>query len=122
MVAGNRHYWSRSARYGLWYWYLGNSWDMRGASRVHGIDIDTWCIENTLENAERNQSKMTAEIGGADAIEGTFDTICANINLNVLLADMNAYVGALKEEGRYSSAVFMRKTFLHFVNLHRLRG
>ncbi|MEL0295387.1 MAG: 50S ribosomal protein L11 methyltransferase, partial [Cryomorphaceae bacterium] len=52
---------------------LGILADMRGASRVHGIDIDTWCIENTLENAERNQSKMTAEIGGADAIEGTFD-------------------------------------------------
>ena len=78
---------------------LGILADMRGASRVHGIDIDTWCIENTLENAERNQSKMTAEIGGADTIEGTFDTICANINLNVLLADMNAYVGALKEGG-----------------------
>jgi ribosomal protein L11 methyltransferase len=72
---------------------------MRGAAKVHGIDIDTWCIENTLENAERNSSTMTAAIGGAAAIEGTFDTICANINLNVLLADMNAYVRALKEGG-----------------------
>lgn len=78
---------------------LGILADMRGAAKVHGIDIDTWCIENTLENAERNQSKMTAEIGGADAIAGTFDTICANINLNVLLADMNAYVQALKKGG-----------------------
>ena len=78
---------------------LGILAEMRGASRVHGIDVDTWCIENTLENAQRNQSKMTASLGGAEAIKGTYDTICANINLNVLLADMKSYVHALKKGG-----------------------
>ena len=78
---------------------LGILAGMRGAAKVHGIDIDSWCIENTLENAQRNQCPMTAVQGGADAIEGTFDTICANINLNVLLADMEAYVRALKDGG-----------------------
>jgi len=78
---------------------LGILAGMRGAARVHGIDIDSWCIENTLENAQRNQCSMTASQGGADAIVGTFDTICANINLNVLLADMEAYVRALKDGG-----------------------
>ena len=78
---------------------LGILAGMRGAAKVHGIDIDSWCIENTLENAQRNQCTMTAVQGGADAIEGTFDTICANINLNVLLADMEAYVRALKDGG-----------------------
>ena len=78
---------------------LGILAGMRGAAKVHGIDIDSWCIENTLENAQRNQCTMTAVQGGADAIAGTFDTICANINLNVLLADMEAYVRALKDGG-----------------------
>lgn len=78
---------------------LGILAEMRGASKVHGIDIDSWCIENTLENTQRNQCSMTATQGGATSIEGSFDTICANINLNVLLADMEAYVGALKEGG-----------------------
>ena len=78
---------------------LGILAGMRGAATVHGIDIDSWCIENTLENAQRNQCPMTASQGGADAIKGTFDTICANINLNVLLADMEAYVRALKDGG-----------------------
>ena len=40
---------------------------------------------------------MTASFGGAEAIKGTYDTICANINLNVLLADMKSYVHALKK-------------------------
>ncbi|MDC1022475.1 50S ribosomal protein L11 methyltransferase [Schleiferiaceae bacterium] len=78
---------------------LGILAEMRGASNVHGIDVDTWCIENTLENARRNQSKMTATIGGAEAIEGLYDTICANINLNVLLGDMKSYVQSLKKGG-----------------------
>lgn len=72
---------------------------MRGASHVHGIDIDTWCIENTLENAERNSIEMSAEVGGADALSATYDVICANINLNVLLADMHSYVKALNSGG-----------------------
>lgn len=78
---------------------LGILAGMRGASHVHGIDIDTWCIENTVENAERNSIEMSAEVGGADALSATYDVICANINLNVLLADMDSYVKALNSGG-----------------------
>ena len=78
---------------------LGILAEMRGAYRVHGIDLDSWCIENTLENAERNQSKMTASLGDAESIKDTYNTICANINLNVLLSDMKSYTGSLKKGG-----------------------
>jgi len=78
---------------------LGILAGMRGAAHVHGIDIDTWCIENTLENAERNGIEMSAVEGGADALEAQYDVICANINLNVLLADMNRYVESLSSGG-----------------------
>ena len=72
---------------------------MRGASHIHGIDIDTWCVENTLENAQRNAIAMSCDQGGAEAIKDTYDLIYANINLNVLLADMDAYVAALADGG-----------------------
>ena len=71
----------------------------RGAAAIHGIDIDTWCIENTLENAQRNNVEMTAEVGGAGALSDIYEVICANINLNVLLADMKSYASALSSGG-----------------------
>ncbi|HAF47403.1 MAG: 50S ribosomal protein L11 methyltransferase [Flavobacteriales bacterium] len=78
---------------------LGILAGMRGASHIDGIDIDTWCVENTLENTERNSIAMSCKQGGAEAIKDTYDLIYANINLNVLLADMDAYVAALVEGG-----------------------
>ena len=78
---------------------LGILAGMRGASHIHGIDIDTWCVENTLENAQRNAIAMSCDQGGAEAIKDTYDLIYANINLNVLLADMDAYVAAVVDGG-----------------------
>ena len=65
----------------------------------HGIDVDTWCIDNTLENAERNGVPMSAAIGGSEVLEDTYDLILANINLNVLLADLSHYEKALRAGG-----------------------
>ena len=42
---------------------------------------------------------MSAVVGGADALVETYDVICANINLNVLLADMKRYADALSSGG-----------------------
>ena len=78
---------------------LGILAGMRGAKSVHGIDVDTWCIENTLENAQRNGVAMTADLGGSEVLSGTYDLILANINLNVLLADLSHYVKALRSGG-----------------------
>ena len=71
----------------------------RGAKSVHGIDVDTWCIENTLENAQRNGVAMTVDLGGSEVLSGTYDLILANINLNVLLADIAHYEKALRKGG-----------------------
>lgn len=78
---------------------LGILAGMRGAKSVHGIDVDTWCIENTLENAQRNGIAMTADLGGSEVLSGTYDLILANINLNVLLADIAHYEKALRTGG-----------------------
>jgi ribosomal protein L11 methyltransferase len=78
---------------------LGILAGMRGAKSVHGIDLDTWCIENTLENAQRNGVAMTADLGGSEVLSGTYDLILANINLNVLLADIAHYEKVLRKGG-----------------------
>lgn len=75
--------------------------EMKGAKELDAIDIDPWCVENSDENVQRNNCKeITTILGGAEVIpEVKYDTIIANINRNILLADMNAYVSRLKKGG-----------------------
>lgn len=70
---------------------------MRGASQVWGIDIEDWAVENAIENAERNGVKMTLILGDASAMpEMLFDVFIANINRNILLADIPTYTKHMK--------------------------
>lgn len=72
----------------------------RGADYVEAIDIDEWAYNNALENAQRNGVEITVRIGDA-ALLGSrrFDLIIANINRNILLADMAAYASVLQPGG-----------------------
>jgi ribosomal protein L11 methyltransferase len=71
-----------------------------GAGIVHGIDIDTWAVENTLENAERNNvDGLTAIAGDAKLITDMYDIIFANINRNILVNDMEKYADRLNNKG-----------------------
>ena len=73
---------------------------MRGAKPVVAIDIDNWSVENTIENAERNNTEMRTQKGGAEVLGGeVYDVILANINKHVLLADMEVYGKVLQPEG-----------------------
>ena len=73
---------------------------MRGASPVLGIDVDDWCIRNSRENIALNQVEMEVLLGDASSLKGRrFDVVLANINRNILLADMAAYVATLSEGG-----------------------
>jgi ribosomal protein L11 methyltransferase len=75
--------------------------EMKGAEPIDAIDIDNWCYLNSIENAERNNCKhITVYEGDAALLEGRFyDVIIANINRNILLNDMQAYVDALNSDG-----------------------
>ena len=67
---------------------------MRGATDVVAIDIDEFAYENALENIKLNNTPdIEVRLGGADAIKDTdcYDYVVANINRNILLADMNRY-------------------------------
>ena len=68
--------------------------NMRGASPCLAIDIDEWCVRNSIENIELNNiSNINVEQGDASALagKGSFDVIIANINRNILLNDMRQY-------------------------------
>lgn len=75
--------------------------EMRGATNIDAIDYDEWCYENSLENIERNNCKyISVQLGDATILGNKkYDTIIANINRNILLNDMEAYVSCLNEGG-----------------------
>ncbi|CAL65417.1 50S ribosomal protein L11 methyltransferase [Christiangramia forsetii] len=74
---------------------------LKGANQIDAIDIDNWCYLNTLENITRNDCEhINVEEGGAELLEGReYDTILANINLNILLRDLPIYEKCLKSKG-----------------------
>ncbi len=78
---------------------LGILTEMMGSTENHYIDIDEWCVENTTENLERNNCKGRVILGGAEKIQENYDLIIANINRNILLEDMPAYVEHLQDNG-----------------------
>lgn len=74
---------------------------MKGASHVLAIDNDDWAFENAEENVARNASgKVDVKLGDAGLLGSEyFDVILANINRNILLADMESYVDVLVSGG-----------------------
>jgi len=83
---------------------------MRGARDLVAIDIDTWCTDNSLENiAINNIQGIEVKLGGAELLKGLhFDIILANINRNILLADMEQYAACLSSGGElYMSGFYV---------------
>ncbi|MFR9602325.1 MAG: 50S ribosomal protein L11 methyltransferase [Rikenellaceae bacterium] len=73
-----------------------------GAKAVDAIDIDEWAFENCGENLETNgvAHAITPMLGNAALLSGRkYDFIVANINRNILLADMPTYRQSLNEGG-----------------------
>ena len=69
---------------------------------VHAVDIDPTCVRSAQANARRNRvpHKIITVCGDASVlIRGQYDYVLANINRNILLADMASYVRALKPQG-----------------------
>jgi ribosomal protein L11 methyltransferase len=75
--------------------------EMKGAQPIDAIDIDNWCYLNSIENAQRNNCKHITVYEGDAAllIDRKYDLIIANINRNILLNDMQAYVDCLQSKG-----------------------
>jgi len=75
--------------------------EMKGAKPIDAIDIDHWCYENSIENAERNNCEhISVYEGDATLLQHKeYDVIIANINRNILLTDMKVYTKCLRDHG-----------------------
>ena len=67
-----------------------------GTTEAVGYDIDEWSVDNARHNAVINRvdDRFTSLLGDAtilNKVEGTFNLVLANINRNILLADMPAF-------------------------------
>ena len=70
---------------------LGIAAKKLGAAHVVGYDIDDWSVRNAMHNAEINGVEMEVLEGDKRVLShvcGVFDIVLANINRNILLADM----------------------------------
>ena len=73
-----------------------------GATEAIGYDIDEWSVDNARHNAVINRvdNRFTSLLGDAsviDTIDGQFDLVLANINRNILLADMPRFVSKMRQ-------------------------
>lgn len=71
-----------------------------GAKKAVGYDIDEWSVDNARHNAVINgiDDRFTSSLGDASILkelEGQFDIVTANINRNILLADMPSFVSKM---------------------------
>ena len=72
--------------------------DMRGAASVDAIEIDEFAHENAKENLKLNRSEnVTLHLGDASTLATIrdVDIFVANINRNIITADLPAYADTL---------------------------
>ena len=111
---------------------------MRGADPVDAVDIDEWCVNNSLENIELNGvDHIQVRQGDASILAemGPYDVVLANINRNILLADMRQYVARMnpgatllmsgfyeedvpliRAEGEQLGLTFVHQSFMHLLS------
>lgn len=74
-----------------------------GSGHVTAYDIDEWSVENTKHNAEINDIELhdilLGDVSVLSHIDGLFDVIVANINRNILLADLTEISYTLDTNG-----------------------
>ena len=83
-----------------------------GAAGVLAVEIDDMAEESVRENIELNgvTEKVESVCGDAKAIEGReFDIVLANINRNILLADMETYAKTLSKGGELIMSGFLEE-------------
>jgi len=96
---------------------LGILCAMRGASAVMAYDIDEWSVSNAQHNYDINHRRhpdsfwpvVDIEHGDASCLATApqADIILANINRNILLADMPAFARRLKPGGKLMVSGFL---------------
>lgn len=73
----------------------------RGAANVVAVDIDEFAYENAVENVRLNEAtSIDVRLGGVEALRENdiFDYVIANINRNILMADMKYYALHMRKD------------------------
>lgn len=85
---------------------------MCGAAHVDAVDIDDWADANCRGNVAANgvADRVTPMLGDVHCIAGRhYGFILANINRNILMADMPAYAAALDAGGDLMMSGFLEQ-------------
>lgn len=76
----------------------------RGAASVFAYDIDEWSVENTRDNLLLNHIYNNVEVKAGDSSvledQPQADLLIANINRNILLADLPCFAKTIKPKGK----------------------
>ena len=74
-----------------------------GAAQAVGYDIDEWSVNNSKHNAQingiDNMQVLHGNVHVLTHVNGIFDIVLANINRNILLADLPACKEVLSKQG-----------------------
>jgi ribosomal protein L11 methyltransferase len=81
---------------------LGILASMKGTEKVTAIDIDEWSFKGTKDNSVLNNiGNIKVKHGDVSLLgDEKYDYIFANIQKNVLIADLPVYTKCLKENGK----------------------
>ena len=95
-----------------------------GAKSVLAIDIESWCVENTQENAERNRCNhiVKAMRGDVNMVAETYDLIFANINRNTLIRHIPHYAKRLQSQGVLLLTGFYQTDLLEITQESKANG
>lgn len=82
-----------------------------GAKKIVGIDIDKWAYENAIENSKLNNiSNIQFIEGTAESIgKKMYDVVLANINRNIILADIQKYAKAMRAKSDIILSGFLKQ-------------
>ena len=97
----------------------------RGAVAVDAVDIDDFAYENCCENIVTNgvNEQITPLLGDSKVIAGKhYDFILANINRNILLADMDNYLKTLNRGGVILFSGFLKSDAQIMIDAAQARG
>jgi len=84
----------------------------KDANYAECIDIDEWAVENSIENGKRNGVSLDAKMGDNSLLGSkTFDIILANINKNILIAQIPSYINVLNKGGDLFLSGLMEQDF-----------
>jgi len=96
-----------------------------GSKDIEAFDNDDWAVENTKENIDLNNCPhIRVYLGTIETVDAqkTFDIILANINRNVLLADIPAYAKLLVKEGYLLLSGFYEEDVVDILALAQSSG